>query len=274
MANALTFYGPLIWVAYVALAAQLLISRRPPAPPRTDHQLRIEHGALGLLLLAHAPLVFQPLAGPFPHFGAQEALVLLTWLATLIYWTAAFLLRLEGLQVVLLPVAALCQVLAQRLPSGHATPWLASPLMQMHFTIAMLAYGFFAVAAGLSVLMHVADRQLHRPARNLLSHLPPLLSLERLLFSTMALGFGLLTATLATGALFSEALFGKPFELSHKIVFSVAAWLVFGGLLWVRHTKGLRGRLAINWTLGGFALLVLAYIGSRFVFDAILHRAG
>jgi ABC-type uncharacterized transport system permease subunit len=274
MANTFLYYGPLIWLAYVALAARLVIARGNDQRAPSARELRFEHALLGLLLLAHAPLVFHPLAGSPPHFGAREALVLLTWLATLIYWTAAFLMRLEGLQVILMPVAALCQAVAQLLPAGHATPWLHSPLMQAHLTIAMLAYGFFAVAAGLAVLMRVADRQLHHPTRNLLSQLPPLLALERLLFMAMGLGFALLTATLATGAVFSEELFGKPVEFTHKVVFSVAAWLLFGWLLWARRSRGLRGRIAVNWTLAGFALLVLAYIGSRFVLDALLHRAG
>lgn len=261
-----------VWLGYVALAGWLLARHRPAAQPAGSGQQRLEHAVLGILLLAHAPLAFLPLAGAQPHFGAREALGLLTWVAVLIYWTAAFLIRLEGLQTILLPVAAVSLGLSLLVPAGHATPWLSAPLMQVHFAIAMLAYGFFAVAAGLAVLMRLADQQLHRPSQGLLRQLPPLLALERLLFATLTLGFALLTATLATGSVFAEELFGKPLSVSHKTVFSVLAWLVFGILLWGRHTRGWRGRLAVNWTLAGFALLLLAYIGSRFVLDTLLHR--
>ncbi|GAB3268922.1 cytochrome C assembly family protein [Chitinimonas naiadis] len=261
----------LVWFGYVGLAAWLLAGRSQPAPALPQRQ-KLEHALLGALLLVHAPLAFLPLAGPLPHFGAREALSLLTWVAVLIYWTAAFLIRLEGLQTILLPVATLSLGASLLLPAGHATPWLSAPLMQAHFAIAMLAYGFLAVAAGLAVLMRLADRALHTPANSLLRQLPPLLALERLLFATLALGFSLLTATLATGAVFAEELFGKPMTLNHKVIFSLAAWLVFAILLWGRRTRGWRGRLAVNWTLAGFGLLLLAYVGSRFVLDTLLHR--
>ncbi|WP_374347542.1 inner membrane protein YpjD [Chitinimonas sp.] len=273
MTNAPSFYGPLVWLGYLALAVWLITSRRQP-DSRSAHTQRHEHAAIGLLLLIQAPLVFAPLMSTQPHFGASEALALLTWSATLIYWTAAFSLRLEGLQLILIPVATTSQAIALLLPAGHATPWLAAPLMQLHFAIAMLAYAFFAVTAGLAVLMWVADRQLHRPAQSLLSQLPPLIALERLLFLTMTLGLALLTATLATGTLFTEELFGAPFRLNHKLVFSVSAWLVFSGLLWARRARGLRGRAAAIGTLTGFSFLLLAYIGSRFVLDIVLQRAG
>ncbi|GLR14122.1 hypothetical protein GCM10007907_29120 [Chitinimonas prasina] len=272
MTQHLTLLPLLVWLGYLALACWLWASRRQPfqAPPAT--RLKLEHSLLGLLLLLHAPLAFTPLIGLAPHFGAREALGMLTWIAVLIYWTAAFLIKLEGLQVILLPVATVSLGASLLMPAGHPTPWLSAPLMQAHFAIAMLAYGFFAVAAGLAVLMRLADRQLHQPGRGLLSQLPPLLALERLLFSTLALGFVLLTATLVTGTVFSEALFHKAVTFNHKTLFSLAAWLVFAALLWGRQTRGWRGRIAVNWTLTGFTLLLLAYIGSRFVLDALLQH--
>ncbi|WP_269531209.1 inner membrane protein YpjD [Chitinimonas sp. BJYL2] len=233
---------------------------------------RLGHWPLALVALCHAPAAFMPLASQAPHFGAAEALSLLTWIAVIIYWVAAWLIRVDGLQTILVPVAATVLGLSLLIPPGHATPWLAKPLMQLHFGIAMLAYGFLAVAAGLAILMRLADAKLHRPSQTLLGQLPPLLALERVMFSTLGLGFALLTATLATGVVFSELLFGAPARLNHKVLFSLTAWMIFGGLLWGRLVRGWRGRLAVNWTLAGFAALLLAYVGSRFVLDIVLQR--
>jgi ABC-type uncharacterized transport system permease subunit len=44
-------------------------------------------------------------------------------------------------------------------------------------------------------------------------------------------------------------------------------------LLFGRYRYGWRGRTALRWTLAGFLLLVLAYIGSRFVLEVLLGRA-
>jgi len=105
-----------------------------------------------------------------------------------------------------------------------------------------------------------------------LRRLPPLLTMEALLFRIIWAGVVLLTLTLASGVVFSEELFGKVARLNHKTVFGVLSWLIFAALLVGRHAYGWRGRTAVRWTLAGFLTLVLAYIGSKFVLEVILGR--
>ena len=102
--------------------------------------------------------------------------------------------------------------------------------------------------------------------------MPPLQTMEELLFQLVAVGFVLLTLTLISGALFSEQLFGRAFVFTHHVVLSMAAWLVFGILLAGHWRRGWRGRSAARWTLAGFALLLLGYFGSRFVLEVLLGR--
>jgi len=102
--------------------------------------------------------------------------------------------------------------------------------------------------------------------------LPPLLSVERLLFRLLGIAFILLTMTLVTGVFFSEHVFGKPFTITHKTVFALMSWLIFGGLLAGHWKAGWRGKLAVRWTLFGFVLLLLSYVGSKFVIEIILKR--
>jgi ABC-type uncharacterized transport system permease subunit len=47
---------------------------------------------------------------------------------------------------------------------------------------------------------------------------------------------------------------------------------VFAGLLGGRLVFGWRGRTALRWTFTGFLMLLLAYVGSRFVLEVILRR--
>jgi ABC-type uncharacterized transport system permease subunit len=105
-----------------------------------------------------------------------------------------------------------------------------------------------------------------------LGALPPLLTLERLLFRIIAAAFVLLTCTLATGIAFSESLFGRPLQFDHKTLFALISWATFALLLAGRHLYGWRGRVALRWTLTGFVLLLLAYVGSRFVLEVLLGR--
>jgi ABC-type uncharacterized transport system permease subunit len=105
-----------------------------------------------------------------------------------------------------------------------------------------------------------------------LDTLPPLLTLEKLLFRLIGAGFVLLTLTIASGILFSEQLFHRAVQFDHKNVFAVLSWAMFGGILIGRRFYGWRGRVALRWVMASFAILMLAYVGSRFVLEVILHR--
>jgi ABC-type uncharacterized transport system permease subunit len=58
----------------------------------------------------------------------------------------------------------------------------------------------------------------------------------------------------------------------HKTILSILAWILFAVLLWGRWKFGWRGQTAVRWTLGGFGFLILAYLGSKFVQEILLHR--
>ncbi|HRD90769.1 MAG TPA: cytochrome c biogenesis protein CcsA, partial [Accumulibacter sp.] len=116
-------------------------------------------------------------------------------------------------------------------------------------------------------------RKLHqRSMTRSLSSLPPILTMEALLFRMITVAFCLLTVALVSGVWFSEEIFGKAAVLDHKTLFAFASWGIFAALLVGRRAYGWRGRIALRWTLAGFMVLLLAYIGSRFVAEVVLGR--
>jgi ABC-type uncharacterized transport system permease subunit len=137
----------------------------------------------------------------------------------------------------------------------------------------MIAYGLFVIALLHAALMAVLERRLHHKHAGFFASLPPLLTLEQLLFRVIAAAFVFLTLTLITGIAFSETLFGRALHADHKTVFAILSWMTFGLLLGGRALYGWRGRTALRWTLSGFVLLILAYVGSRFVLEVVLQRA-
>ncbi|MDY0071693.1 MAG: cytochrome c biogenesis protein CcsA [Thauera sp.] len=209
------------------------------------------------------------------RFGFGVAISLMVWLAVCFYWVETFYTRLDGLHVAAIPAGMLASLIPLFFPGEHVLINAASPAFRAHFVIAMLAYSLFTLAALHALLMSIAGHQLRNARLNrLLSGLPPLLTLEALLFRLVSIAFSLLTLTLISGVAFSEALFGQPFQLDHKSVFGFISWLLFGSLLLGRKLWGWRGRTALRWTLAGFVALMLAYVGSRFVTEVILHRVG
>ena len=227
----------------------------------------------------HTWLLLEPLfLAPELRFGFAIALSAMLWLAVLIYWVENLFLKLEGMQAPVLALAALCVPLPAMFPGLPAPPSAQSIEFRSHAVLAMLAYSLFTLAALHAMLMTVLERHLHHrpgsgPISASLASLPPLLSMEKLLFRLIALGFLLLTLTLASGAIYSESLFGQAMKFNHKTLFAVISWLIFAALLAGRYLYGWRGRQALRWTLSGFAMLLLAYIGSRFVVEVILQRS-
>lgn len=216
------------------------------------------------------------------HVGWALALSAAIWLGMLVFWLENFVMKLDGLLLVLLPAAAVAAALGGVFPYGRLVPHGDSQWLRIHLIIALCAYGLIAVATLHALFMASLDRQLHRPAgssaksglvERALDTLPPLLTQEVLLFRLIWIGFAILTLTVITGAIVSIRTLGVLFPLDHKTIFTLLAWVTFGGLLLGRHTRGWRGRTALRWTLVGFAFVLLAYSGSRFVLDVLLNRS-
>jgi ABC-type uncharacterized transport system permease subunit len=246
---------------------------------------------LGCAVLAHILTVVAAFSGSGPpKFGFALALSIMLCGGAGLLWAESFSVKIEPLWILILPFAAIAAALPAFFPGVSLSAQSSRPLFIPHLVVGMLAYSFLALAAVHAVLMILAERSLHRPmvpninnaATGLggvahgsllwLERLPPLLVLEKILFRILLTGFVLLTLTVLSGVVFSEEVFGQPWRLDHKSVFSVIAWTVFAVLLAGRSLWGWRGRMAARITLGGFALLMLAYVGSRFVIEVVLGR--
>lgn len=228
--------------------------------------------ALPLALLAHGALLYHAILGQGDiRLGFGSSLSAIGWLMALIYWLASRGAPLASLQSWVSGLAAFSVLALDLFTEDHLIPNSQALALRAHLVVSFLAYGLLAVAALHAVLMTVLEKQLHRKV-HLQAGTPPLLTLEAMLFRTLGAGFVLLTLAVGSGVLFSEELFGTPLQFTHKIVFAILSWLVFGGLLAGRHYRGWRGRTALVWTITGFTLLLLAYLGTQFVLEVLLGR--
>lgn len=222
-----------------------------------------------LAVIAHAGVLLGMHPGALDlHFFAALSLVgcvvaALTLIVNLTRPVAA-------LGVLVFPLAALLlgiDVFASPRTAPMAMDWQ----IKLHVTVALLAYGVLSVAALLAILLALQERALrHRQFGAWLRALPPLTLTEALLFRLIGAGFVLLSLTLLSGILFVDNLFAQ--HLIHKTVLSIVAWAVFGALLIGRWRYGWRGRRAVNLTLIGMVILLLAFFGSKFVLEVVLRR--
>lgn len=268
--------------------------------PHSQEAVRlIERLLLLLVWLAHGALLALTAIRPEGlQFGFALALSSTMWLAVAVYWVESLFFGLVSMRLLVLPIASLCVLLPLWFPGTLMPHARGNVVLEAHLLVALAAYGLLTIAALHALLMAALDRRLHRrdsgatatPAADglpsqspllrrwqvveqaVLSRLPPLLTMERLLFRMLAAGFALLTLTVVSGMIFSEAMFGRAFRFEHKTLFTLLSWLIFAALLAGRAIYGWRGRVALRWTLAGFLSMILAYVGSRFVLEVILHR--
>jgi len=214
-------------------------------------------------------------------FGFAQDLSLIAWVGLAFYWFQSWFLPISSLRWMALLFAMICAFLPTIFPGALISPKAVSdPWFKGHFIVATISVGLLSLAAMHAMLMSIQDRALHRQlaivpnsrAALWLEGLPPLMTMESLLFNLLYVGFALLTLTVFSGLLFSQTLFGKPLVFDHKTIFALISWVLFGGLLIARLRVGLRGRAAIRWVLSAYTALLLAYVGSRFVMEVILQR--
>ena len=259
-----------VFVIYIAVAVDFWRGAKTTA---SSQSLNLHSAMIALGLVVHAWLLYQVIFVNGFNLGFFNMLSAIAWLTVLIYWVADLKHQLTSLQAFVLPPSAIFAILPASNVTNHLMPIAESPLFLAHIAIALLAYSLFTFATFHALLMTIAERTLHnKPTLIKLPSFPPLMIMETLLFRIITLGFILLTVTLISGMLFSEQIFHQALKFNHKNIFTILSWLIFGGLLLGRQLNGWRGRTAIGWTLAGFVLLLLAYVGSKFVLEVILHR--
>ena len=281
------FYGfagfatALLYLAIGALSwAQL------KTEPATDRRFGLVTALMLPALLGHAIALGYSMFGMGGlRFGFAHALSATMLITGALLWVEGFFVPLLGLYLLVAPIAAVTVILPPFFHGISLASEGSSLALKLHLSAAILSYSILTVAALHALLMASVDHYLHQPSADpgqglarVFARLPPLLALESLLFRQIAVGFVLLSATVASGAVFSEQLFGQAIRFdhttAHKIVFALASWVVFGGLLAGRAVFGWRGRTALRWTFAGFVMLLLAYVGSRFVVEVVLRRLG
>jgi ABC-type uncharacterized transport system permease subunit len=262
--------GPLPLVLALASLLAYAAAALPAAEgARARHAVAAPALVLGWAL--HAALLVLDIGGwGMPGAGARlgfgPVLSLTLWLVVAVHIIESRFVPLPSVRRALAVGGASVVVLAFAFPGevrGMSSPW--APL---HWVLGVASYGLFGAAVLHATLLDNAERQLRRHAAPTAGPLGmPLLRLERLTFRFVEAGFVVLTLALALGFVSAHG-----WRLDHKTVFSLLGWAVFAGLIGGRLMRGWRGRRATRWLYAGTLLLLLGYVGSRFVFEVVLGR--
>lgn len=225
-----------------------------------------------LAVIAHALSIYHLVfAEDGYRLGFFVALSLITCVVNFLIAISGLRLPILNLFVFLFPFSA-CVIIAAALSEGPVTPFNNIPHgLFIHISLSVLAYSLLMIAALQAILLAWQNHQLrNKHATGRIRLLPPLQTMETLLFDIVWAGELTLTLSIVSGFIFLEDMFAQ--SLVHKTILSIFAWLLYATLLWGRHVRGWRGNSAIRWTLSGFCSLMVAYFGSKLVIELILHR--
>ncbi|MGE0625431.1 MAG: inner membrane protein YpjD [Pseudomonadales bacterium] len=204
------------------------------------------------------------------YLGLQTSLSLVSWIMLVFLLLANLRLPLSNLLILVLPAAILGVISLLTAPPESAlhVASLSDPLI-WHIFISIVAYSILFMAACQSVLLAVVEYRLKQKRTRLLRLLPPLQTMETLLFDLLWAGIVVLTLAIGSGFIFLDDMFEQ--RVVHHTVLSLASWILYAVLLAGHHLLGWRGTTAVRWTLIAFTLLVLGYFGSKFVIEVLLE---
>ena len=255
----------LLYLAATALQLLHIFQQRP--------QINRSFLALSLAaLLCHAGVVWYSVfegAGVELGFYQVSALIFVT--INIVCMASLVRRPLQNLLVALFPLSAMAVLVAAYAPDTARIRTDLPAGILLHIGSSILAYAVLTLAAAQAALLAVQDRQLkHRHTRGLVQILPPLQLMERMLFELLWVGEILLTVAIGSGFVFLDDIFAQ--HLVHKTVLTLGSWLLLAVLLWGHYQLGWRSKTAVRLALCGFALLVLAFFGTKLVLELILGR--
>jgi len=257
-------------VAAISYGLGSFFQRRNLVSEHQDRRLVMATGFVAVVMHL-AVILLVTLEPEGIDFGFFKVASLISWVIVVSVLLSSWKKPLDNLFLYLFPLAIICLLGSIFIPSSYDTQTSYSAGVALHILLGILSVSIITIAAFQALLISSLNRLLkEKRSFRLVSHLPPLVTMEALLFEMLWLGLLLLTGVLLTGVLFMEDFYGQ--HLSHKAVLSTISWFVFAILLWGRHQLGWRGKVANRWILTGFAFLILAYFGSKFVLEIVLDR--
>lgn len=186
-------------------------------------------------------------------------LSLALWLIALLVLIISLRKPMENLALVVFPLASVSIILVGFFPAQNVLNTAGNPKQLIHILLAVLTFAVLSMAGLQAMVLAVQEKQM-RQRQIGMSKLPPLETMEAMLFGIIWFGFLLLTTLIITSFYFFSAQLGTA--LLQKVILVFIAWVIFGCLLIGRHYLGWRGRKAIYGTLFGVALLLVIYFGS------------
>ncbi|WP_057832379.1 cytochrome C assembly family protein [Colwellia sp. TT2012] len=203
------------------------------------------------------------------NFNLPNVISLVSLIITVVVTLVALRFKVNLLLPVVYGFTGLWQLVILFLPPIESIPLVVEKVILLsHISFALIAYCILIIATLYAFQVTYINLKLKRKNLTAVAHLPPLMQVEKQLFSILTLGTIFLFISQVIGFLFLDDFFAK--KNAHKTVLSLLAFATYGLILWGHFQKGWRGHRVLVLMISASGLLTLAYFGSRLVKEFIL----
>jgi ABC-type uncharacterized transport system permease subunit len=204
------------------------------------------------------------------NFSLPNVVSLVSLVITLVISIAALRYKINLLLPVVYGFSGGWQLIMLLIPPISQSSLLSEHLgVVSHISLALIAYSILVIAALYTFQVTYINWKLKTKNLNAVSHLPPLMQVEKQLFNILFVGTCILFISQVTGFLFLDGFISK--EYAHKTILSLLALCLYIAILWGHYKKGWRGHKVLALTILATGLLTLAYFGSRLVREVLLN---
>jgi len=212
------------------------------------------------------------LAGVFFHFvslaetlsaahhtlpvDTHETLSLLGLLLAAAFVILTLSYRTVSFGIFLLPVAVLLTLVPAFHPGHETILYVHSGWLFLHIALLLMAYAALFLSLIASLLYLVQERRLKRKlSTSKRTWIPPLETLDQVALKALLFGFPCMTLGLLIGSVIALQTIGPTFFADPKVLLSLAMWIAYSLMIFIRRHSGLRGRRAVY--LSSFVFLVV-----------------
>lgn len=205
----------------------------------------------------------------------HETLSMLGLLLAAAFLALAVRYKTVSFGIFLLPGAVLFTLAPAFHPGAEMMtyPYLRTGWLFLHVALLLAAYAALLVSLVASVLYLIQERGLKQkrlpPQRASLNWLPPLETTDAIALKALLFGLPCMTLGLLIGSVVALQTVGPAFFADPKVLLSLAMWIAYMLMIFIRKHSGLRGRRAVY--LSSFAFLcVLAVWAANQL--SVVHR--
>lgn len=206
-----------------------------------------------------------------PVLGIFYALLFYIWSITFVYIIIESYFKISFIIVSIIPLLLIFLIISLFLisPYPNFTLYLKNYWFALHIITAFLGYAIFSIGVVVAILLILMDKQLKNKRFNRFFQLyPPMETLQKLNETLLSLAFPIFSVSIVVGLILGHIY--KDWDninwfFDPKVISSLLTWIFYAILLIMKNLRMLSIKKTAYYTLVGFFLILLTFLGMSFI---------